>query len=133
MILETSFLIDLMKGRREAVALAEALDRIGEPAYLPAPALFELWFGAGRAAKRREEVERIESLVASFDVMVMNDDDAREAGLLQARLRGKGRTMGTVDIMVAGIAKARGQTLVTGDRDFSAVAAEISLRRYREG
>ena len=133
MILETSFLIDLMKGRPDAVALAQALDRSGESTYLAAPALFELWVGVGRAVRRREETEGVESLIASFDVMAMTDADAREAGLLQARLARKGRTMGTVDIMLAGMSKARGQPLVTGDRNFGAVADEITIRTYRKG
>jgi len=132
-ILETSFLIDLMKGRPDAVALAQALDRSGESTYLAAPALFELWVGVGRAVRRREETEGAEGLIASFDVMAMTDTDAREAGLLQARLSRKGRTMGTVDIMLAGMSKARGQPLVTGDRSFGGVADEITIRTYRKG
>lgn len=133
MILETSFLIDLLRGRPEAAALARELDRSGEAIYLPAPALFELWVGAGRAVRQREEIEKIETLVASFDVMVMTDEDAREAGLLQARRSRAGRTMGTVDILVAGMARARGETLVTGDRDFSLVRREVKLRSYARG
>ena len=133
MILETSFLIDLMKGRPEAIALAEDLDRSGVPTYLAAPALFELWVGVGRAARRREETEAVEDLVATFDVMAMTDEDAREAGLLQARLGRRRRTMGTVDVIVAGMAKARGHPLITGDRSFSAVADEIEIRTYRRG
>jgi len=131
MILETSFLIDLMKGRSDAIATAEELDRSGEPLYLPSPALFELWLGAGRAARRKEEIEGIETLVSSFPVMVMTDGDAREAGLLQAALSRAGRTMGTVDVMVAGMAKARNQTLVTGDRDFRTVARDVRIRSSR--
>jgi tRNA(fMet)-specific endonuclease VapC len=133
MILETSFLIDMMKGRPDAVALVEDIDRSEESVYLPAPALFELWLGAGRAARGREETRKIETLVESFDVMVLTHEDAREAGLLQARLSRAGRTMGTVDVLLAGMARGRDETLVTGDRDFSAVAREVRLRSYRRG
>ena len=58
MILETSFLIDLMKGQSEAVALADEIDHSEESGYLPAPALFELWLGAGRSARGRKESGR---------------------------------------------------------------------------
>lgn len=131
MILETSFLIDLMKGQSEAVTLADDVDRSGENLYLPSPALFELWMGAGRAARGREEVRKIETLIESFDIVVLTHQDAREAGLLQARLSKAGRTMGTVDVLIAGMARQRSETLVTGDRDFSAVSREVRLRSYR--
>lgn len=56
--------------------------------------------------------------------------DAKEAGLLQARLSLAGATMGTVDVLLAGMARARWEALVTGDRDFSAVRRDVRLRSY---
>ena len=41
MILEASFLIDMVKGREEAATLASEIDRSGEEAYLPSPALLD--------------------------------------------------------------------------------------------
>ncbi len=130
MILETSFLIDMMQGRPEAVALAQEIDRSGEPIVLPSPGLFELWVGAGRSRRSRAEMEKIDSLVAAFDVLLFSDADAKEAGLLQARLSLAGATLGTVDVLLAGMAKARGEALVTGDRDFSAVRRDVRIRSY---
>ncbi len=130
MILETSFLIDMMRGRPEAVALVQEIDRSGENVVLPSPGLFELWVGVGRSRRTREEMEKIESLVESFDVLVLTDADAKEAGLLQARLSLAGKKMGTVDVLIAGMARARGETLVTGDRDFSSVEQDVRIRSY---
>ncbi len=130
MILETSFLIDMMRGRREAVALVQEIDRSGENIGLPSPGLFELWVGAGRSVKSREERDRIDALVAAFDVFTLTDEDAKEAGLLQARLAQAGATMGTIDVLLAGMARARQETLVTGDRDFSAARRDVRIRSY---
>ena len=130
MILETSFLIDMMRGRPEAVALVQEIDRSGENIALPSPGLFELWVGAGRSRRSCGEMERIDSLIASFDVLTLTDVDAKEAGLLQARLSLAGATMGTVDVLLAGMAKAREETLVTGDRDFTAVRRDVRIRSY---
>ena len=130
MILETSFLIDVMRGRPEAVALVQEIDRSRENVVLPSPGLFELWVGAGRSRRTREEMGKIESLVESFDVLVLTDADAKEAGLLQARLSLPGNKMGTVDVLIAGMARARGETLVTGDRDFSSVERDVRIRSY---
>lgn len=130
MILETSFLIDMMRGRAEAVALVQEIDRSGENVALPSPALFELWVGAGRSRSSRQEMDRIDSLIVAFDVLTLTDTDAKEAGLLQAGLSLAGATMGTVDVLLAGMAKARGETLVTGDRDFSAVRRGVHIKSY---
>lgn len=55
----------------------------------------------------------------------------RDPGSLrQGRLSLAGATMGTVDVLLAGMAKARGETLVTGDRDFSAVRRDVRIRSY---
>ena len=43
MILETSFLIGVLKGRPEAAILARELDQDEASLYVPTPALFELW------------------------------------------------------------------------------------------
>lgn len=130
MILETSFLIDMMRGRPEAVALVQEIDRSGERIALPSPGLFELWIGAGRSRRSHEEMDKIDALVAAFDIVLFTDADAKEAGLLQARLSLAGEAMGTVDVLLAGMARARGETLVTGDRDFSAVRRDIRIRSY---
>ena|SRR5688572_30518598 len=131
MILETSFLIDVLKGRPEAAALARELDQDEASLYVPTPALFELWLGAGRAANRRGEIEKIESLVGSYDLMLFSEADAREAGLMQAQLAKSGNTMSAVDVMLAGMARSRDETLVTSDRDFSMVRNQVRLRSYR--
>ncbi len=130
MILETSFLIDMMRGRPEAAALVREIDDAGERIALPAPGLFELGVGAARSRRSREEMDRIDGLIAAFDVLPLTDEDAKAAGLLQARRSRDGATMGTVDVLLAGMAKARGEILVTGDRDFSPLHGEIRIRTY---
>src|SRR3972149_4863142 len=131
MILETSFLIDVMRGRPEAVALVQEIDRSGENVALPSPGLFELWGGAGRARRGPRGVGKKGFPVRALrGPPALTDADAKEAGLLQARLSLAGATMGTVDVLLAGMAKARGETLVTGDRDFSAVRRDVRIRSY---
>jgi predicted nucleic acid-binding protein len=39
--------------------------------------------------------------------------------------------MGTVDVQLAGMARSRGEVLLTGDRGFSAVADLVAVETYR--
>ena len=130
MILETSFILDLWDERPEAVAKAREIDARGEPVYLPTPVLYELWEGVARSERPREEAAKVHDFVGGHDVLPFSDADAREAGLLSSRLSRAGRMMGTIDVHVAGMARARGQTLVTADRRFRELADEIRLERY---
>ncbi|MCI4320145.1 MAG: PIN domain-containing protein [Thermoplasmata archaeon] len=131
MLLDTNFLIDLLDGRPEAVDLAAEIDREGSRPRLPAPALFELWRGAARAVRRENERTRIEELVAAFEAVEFDSADARSAGFLQAELARSGKILGTVDVQLAGMALARAEALVTGDRALAQVGHKVPIRLYR--
>ncbi len=130
MILETSFILDLWDEKPEAVAKAREIDARGEAVYLPTPVLYELWEGVARSDRPREEATKVRDFVGGHDVLPFSDADAREAGLLSGRLSRAGRTMGTVDVQVAGMARAQGRTIVTADHRFRVLADEIRLERY---
>jgi tRNA(fMet)-specific endonuclease VapC len=130
MMLETSFILDLWDEKLEAVSKAREIDARGEPIYLPTPVLFELWEGVARSDRPRQEATKIQSFVSGHDILPFSEADAREGGLLSGRLSRGGRRMGTIDVQVAGMAKARGQLLLTADRRFRDLSTEIRLEPY---
>ncbi len=127
MILETSFILNLWAGDSRAVAKAREVDGEEEPVYVPTPVLFELWEGVARSRRPREEMDKIRHFIESHDVLPFSDSDAREAGLISGKLAGVGRMMGTVDVQIAGMAKARGETLLTCDSRFRELPKEIDV------
>ena len=130
MILETSFILDLWDEKPEAVNKAREIDARREPIYLPTPVLYELWEGVARSERPRQEAAKIQDFVSGHDILPFSDADAREAGLLAGRLSRGGRMMGTIDVQVAGMAKAREQVLLTADRRFRDLSTEIRLEKY---
>lgn len=131
MLLDASFLIDLMEGRPEAVALARSIDREGQPLRIPAPVLFELWIGAARSGHPEAEAHRIEELLVAYETAGFDETDARAAGTLQASLSRTGRGLGTVDVQLAGMAVARSEELVTGDLGLASIGRGVPIRSYR--
>ncbi len=127
MILDTSFILDLWDAKPEAVAKAREIDARGEPTYIPTPVLFELWEGVARSQRRRDEATKVSDFVAEHDLLPFGEPDAREAGLLSGRLSRSGRTMGTIDVQIAGMVKARGETLLSSDRRFRELSREIQV------
>lgn len=130
MLLDTSFLIDLLGGGTAARILAEEVDRSGQVLRFPAPAMFELWVGAGKSLKQSEETSRLEALTLAYEIAPFTAEDARTSGLLQAALQREGKSLGTVDVQIAGMCLARDETLLTGDRRLSKVGHNLRTRTY---
>lgn len=130
MILDTSFILDLWAEAPDAVRKAREVDARGEPIYIPTPVLYELWEGVARSARPQAETAKVLQFAAGHELLPFSDTDAREAGLLSGRLAGSGRMMGTVDIQIAGMARARGQTLLATDHRFRELASELRLEKF---
>ena len=86
------------------------------------PVLAELFAGIEYSATRDANLDVLNRNLSLFRQWPLTTDAAREFGWLYAVLRRSGRTIQTVDLMVAAIALTLGGcTVVTSDSDLSAV------------
>jgi predicted nucleic acid-binding protein len=131
MLADTSFLIDAFSGRSEAADLAKAIDEEGGQLRIPTPVLFELVRGAAGAKGRKGELQRLEEQLQSYETVAFEAEDARSAGILQEKLARSGRELGTIDVQLAGMAIARNEELVTGDRLLAGIGHGVPVRTYR--
>ena len=115
MLLDTSFLIDVMKGHEAAVARAKAIQREGAGARIPTPALFELWRGVHLAARTSDEERKVLGLLGVYPWAPLDGDGAAQAGEVDAALLRRGDQIDPEDSMIAGIALARGEPILTRD------------------
>lgn len=74
---------------------------------------YELYSGSHRSRRRREQIEGIEEL--ALPLLPFDSADARAASEIKADLSLKGKLIGPYDILIAGQARARGLTVVTGN------------------
>lgn len=84
-------------------AILFALER-GVVPVVPAVALAEVWRGGPRSA-------RLAMLLRDCEVEILDEDLAREAGILMARVSGSG----TIDACVAAGVRRRGGAVATSD------------------
>jgi tRNA(fMet)-specific endonuclease VapC len=85
--------------------------------------LFELYYGAAKYEEPQTRIDQIDDLAARLEVLPFNSQAARHAGEIRALLERKGQIIGAYDLQIAGIARAAGLTLATGNvREFSRVA-----------
>jgi predicted nucleic acid-binding protein len=122
MILDTSFLIDLMNRDAAAVSRAKTLERAGEDLRVPAPSLFELWRGVHLAAKTTQEAQKVTAILRGFPIAPLDAAAATRAGEVDADLIKQGAQIDPEDAMIAGIALELRQPLLTRNvRHFSRV------------
>ena len=80
-------------------------------------------FGIGllpRADQNRAEWQRLR---LDFACYTPDEADAERAAHLQIQLRRQGWQLGTVDALIAAVALRYGLTLLTTDKDFTAIPA----------
>lgn len=128
-IADTSFLIDLLIDRGEAAGKLDELIEIGEPLWVPAISLHELYYGAGLHEASEREHERVRRLEQALPPVPFTAEAARLAGRIEAEMERVGDRPSRADVQIASIALARGEALVTADGGFEHIEG-LSLESY---
>ena len=122
--LDTNVVIDLLKGP-QSVARTKFDDALtsGGTIAVSTMVAFELWFGAGKSARREGNRTKIaEFLTSPVQVWTFGTEDAEEAGEIRVRLARAGTPIGPYDLLIAAQARRRGAVLVTANtREFRRV------------
>jgi tRNA(fMet)-specific endonuclease VapC len=84
--------------------------------------LFELLYGAELSARPAEKREIVDRFASRLSVLPFGSDAAAHAAEIRADLHRRGMMIGAYDLMMAGQARSRGLSVVTGNlADFSRV------------
>lgn len=87
---------------------------------LPAPAAYELYYGAHKSRHSKRNLELLDRI--GFEVVPFDASDARMAGAIRSQLEAIGRPIGPYDLLIAGQACARRMILITANsREFQRV------------
>jgi tRNA(fMet)-specific endonuclease VapC len=130
MILDSSFLIDLMNGDDAAVEAAREIEASSVPQKVPAQVVYELYVGVGYSENAAREVESIRSVLESRPVIDFTEDIAKRAGRLDGRLRREGSRVGQGDVRIAATAIRHDEPVITGNpKDFNRIP-DVDVREY---
>lgn len=121
---DTTFLIDLLRGESEAVVMAQKLDKEGGAATTEIN-VFEITYGIYSSQKARQETRmaKAEALFSRLEVFPLDHRSAVTAAKILGKLTQQGKLINVMDGLIAGILLAhRCDTIVTRNiRDFSRV------------
>jgi tRNA(fMet)-specific endonuclease VapC len=116
--LDTVVLIDLMQGgtrengRRALAKVAEEC-RAGRPLCTTRLNVAELYLGIEKSREPALEAARVARILADIPVLEFDDHAARWFARITAELERAGRPSGDMDVLIAAVAAANGQSLMT--------------------
>jgi hypothetical protein len=116
-LLDTTFLIDLMNGDDGAVEKARELESDLVQQRLSSMTLFELYYGAARSNQSEAEREKIESVLASKPVYPADSAVMRKAGRLSGELMNDGNAVDDGDVIIGATADVLEEPVLTRSVD----------------
>jgi|SRR3989344_4226992 len=127
--LETSFIIDLLRGKAAVKNIKEEIDRTEIRLTIAAPSVMELWVGALISGQSEKEKSKINELLHSLEILDLDEQSAKEAGEIEAELIKKGLPIEAEDIMIAAIARINNEKIITRDEHFARIS-NLKLLKY---
>ena len=135
MIVDTSFVLDVIDDVETALRKERELEAEGVPLVVPAMTVLELYIGVGNVADTREERRQVEAILDSYPLVDMTPSISRRAGrLLGERMAaadtGEGPGIGKSDAAVAATALERDEPVLAGDRHFGTITG-VEFETYQ--
>jgi len=121
-LLDTNIISALFKGD---VNVANHIDK--SEVYLSSIVIGELFYGAEYSVKIEQNIANIRQLIATYNILNINDETAMVYGKIKAELRKKGTPIPENDIWIASTAIQHKLKLSTRDKHFLQIAGLKTL------
>lgn len=112
-LLDTNVCIRVLRDRPRNVR--ERFNLEADSLCISAVVLTELLHGAAKSDRPEHHRSEVERFAARLDVLPFDDVAADHAADIRAALERKGQPIGGYDVLIAGHARSRGLTVVTGN------------------
>jgi predicted nucleic acid-binding protein len=125
-LLDTSFLIDLMNGDDDAVEKARELETELVQQRVSSMTLFELYYGIARVVNSEAEREKVERVLASKPIHPADTAVMRKAGRLSGNLQSDGTPVGDGDAIIGATADVVEEPVITRNiEEFERLGVEV--------
>lgn len=135
MIVDTSFVLDVIDDVDAAVSKERELEAEGVPLVISSMTVLELYIGVGKVANTPEERRKVEAILDSYPLVDITPSISRRAGrLLGERManasEGEGPGVGKGDAAIAATALERDEPVLADDSHFGNIPG-VTLETYR--
>ncbi len=113
MILDTDFLIAILRGDQTAIQKLNILEKQESRLATTTLTVFELMKGAYLSAKKDENLQLVSELISNLDVFHFDMPSSRIAAMLASHLEEKGKPINIIDTLIAGICVFHDDIIVT--------------------
>ena len=131
MILDTSFLIDVMNADDAALETVDEIEDDGLEQHVPAMTLQELFIGVGASDLPERERHKIEYVVESRPILPTTEEVARKAGRIDGTLRRQGERIDVGDATIGATGVVHDEPVVTGNPNRFEQIPGLEVERYR--
>lgn len=111
--LDTSFIVDLLRGNEEINEIKNQIDEEGLEITISSPTIMEITKGLEIGKVREGEKEKVAELISMLPILDFDKESAILAGKIEAELLRRGDVIDLEDIMIGGIAISNGEQLLT--------------------
>lgn len=120
-VLDTSFIVDLLRGKPEAHQKLAEMEAEEVPLSTTEINVLELYRGAYLSGKTYQNLEEIKKLLECFQVLELEEPVYEIFASLSARLLSEGKPIGAFDELIAAITLLQEGQIVTRDKHFKKV------------
>lgn len=126
MFLDSTFLIDLINREDDAEAKLDKLAAEETPVSFSVFTAYEVGVGLHGTNER----EQYDQFVSSMTVVPLKRTAAQRATTIQRTLRSRGEEIGSMDVLIAGTAAERDETVLTRNVDEFKRVDDIEVETY---
>ncbi|MBS3149379.1 PIN domain-containing protein [Candidatus Woesearchaeota archaeon] len=129
MILDTTFIIDLLNNDPSAVDKAKYLEKANLPVFTTAVTVFEIWQGTSDI-KSKQKLDNINTLLESLGLLDLDLESAKIGGKLHSELYAQGNPIQPEDSMIAGICIKNNKKLLTRNIKHFSKIKKLQIETY---
>ena len=130
MIVDTTFVIDLMNSDAGAVQKLHHLLREGEILKITTITIFELFTGVVRSVKPGEERNKVLRALEGQLILSLEREAAEKAGEIDGELIKKGERIEISDSLIAGIALTKNEKVITRNTKHFSRISGLKIESY---
>jgi len=131
MLFDTTFLIDLLRGKEPAVyKITQKIEEHCETKCISSISVMELWRGAIQSDRSEGEKKKITELLSSLFVYVFDENIAKKAGEIEAQLIKSGEIIQLEDVIIAATALIHRQSILTRNTEHFKRVQGVEVETY---